>query len=55
MFGVQTIEKGAQISLRSLFSTQPKQAVLELHLDPKIKPVALIVIKADPLVESPST
>jgi hypothetical protein len=50
-----TIEQGAQISLRPLFSTKPKQAVLELHLNPEIKPVALIVIQADPVVESPST
>jgi hypothetical protein len=48
-------DKGAQISLRPLFSTKPKRAVLELHLDPEIKPVALIVIQADPVVESPCT
>jgi hypothetical protein len=50
-----TIKKGAQISLRPLFSTKPKQAALELHLNPEIKPVALIVIQADPVVESPRT
>jgi hypothetical protein len=48
-----TIEKGAQISLRPLFSIKPKQAVLELHLNPEIKPVGFIVIQADPVVERP--
>jgi hypothetical protein len=55
MFWGPTIEKEAQRNLRPFFSTKPKQSELELHLNPEFKPVALIVIQADPVVESPCT
>lgn len=46
-----TIEQGAQISLRPLFSTKPMPTVLELHLSPETKPIALIVTLTDAIVE----
>ena len=46
-----TIEQGAQISLRPLFSTKPMPTVLELHLSPETKPIALIVTLTDAIVK----
>ena len=45
------IEKEAQISLRPLFSAKPMPTVLELHLSPETKPIALIVTLTDAIIE----
>jgi hypothetical protein len=55
MFGVQQSRKGRRFLCPPFFLTKPKQAVLELHLNPESKPIALIVIHADPVVERPGT